>query len=242
MGHEYVELKNTQAAIECYRRAVDVNKKDFRAWYGLGQTYEVLEMSFYALFYYQRAAALSPYDPKMWAAVGSCLAKMNKPVQAIKAYKRALQASERSDAGSSFGSNSQRSHKSDRPSIMDPEVLYAIAVMYDKMGNRDELRAYLQLTLDQEDPPEADDVLGASMSGSVIGAGGDKPQGVGVTDTTTKARLWLAKLEFAIGTGDALKRAVELCTQLEQDAREVEEAKALIRDIRAKLAWEAEHD
>ena len=44
MGHEYVELKNTHAAIESYRRAVDVNRRDYRAWYGLGQTYEVLEM------------------------------------------------------------------------------------------------------------------------------------------------------------------------------------------------------
>ena len=64
MGHEYIELKNTHAAIESYRRAVDVNRKDYRAWYGLGQAYEVLDMSFYALYYYQRAAGLRPYDPE----------------------------------------------------------------------------------------------------------------------------------------------------------------------------------
>jgi tetratricopeptide (TPR) repeat protein len=44
MGHEYVELKNTAAAVECYRRAVDANARDYRAWYGLGQTYEILQM------------------------------------------------------------------------------------------------------------------------------------------------------------------------------------------------------
>ena len=37
MGHEFVEMKNTHSAIESYRRAVDVNRKDYRAWYGLGQ-------------------------------------------------------------------------------------------------------------------------------------------------------------------------------------------------------------
>lgn len=74
MGHEYVELKNTHAAIESYRRAVggsyshfdstgyltmtDINRKDYRAWYGLGQAYEMLEMHYYALHYFQRAAAL----------------------------------------------------------------------------------------------------------------------------------------------------------------------------------------
>lgn len=41
MGHEYLEMKNTNAAIESYRTAVDIDPKDFRAWYGLGQTYEI---------------------------------------------------------------------------------------------------------------------------------------------------------------------------------------------------------
>ncbi|GMF81293.1 unnamed protein product [[Candida] boidinii] len=58
MGHEFVELKNSHAAIESYRRAVDTNNKDFRAWYGLGQAYEVLDMHLYSLYYYQRASYL----------------------------------------------------------------------------------------------------------------------------------------------------------------------------------------
>jgi ABC-type phosphate/phosphonate transport system ATPase subunit len=33
---EYLEMKNTNAAIESYRTAVDIDPKDFRAWYGLG--------------------------------------------------------------------------------------------------------------------------------------------------------------------------------------------------------------
>ena len=32
MGHEYVELKNSPAAIEAYRRAVEINPRDYRAW------------------------------------------------------------------------------------------------------------------------------------------------------------------------------------------------------------------
>lgn len=77
MGHEYVEMKNSHAAIEAYRKAVgmcgcrirlrsltdrlrtlDVNRKDYRAWYGLGQAYELLSMHQYALYYYQHATAL----------------------------------------------------------------------------------------------------------------------------------------------------------------------------------------
>jgi tetratricopeptide (TPR) repeat protein len=47
MGHEFVQMKNTAAAMEAYRRAVDVSPKDFRAWYGLGQTYELLDTPLY---------------------------------------------------------------------------------------------------------------------------------------------------------------------------------------------------
>ena len=51
MGHEFVEMKNHNAAIEAYRRAVDIDPRDYRAWYGLGQMYEMLHMHFYALYY-----------------------------------------------------------------------------------------------------------------------------------------------------------------------------------------------
>ena len=76
MGHEYIELKNSNAAIEAYRRAagksttglcflaqtwltgLDVNQKDYRAWYGLAQAYELLSMHQYALYYFQKATTL----------------------------------------------------------------------------------------------------------------------------------------------------------------------------------------
>lgn len=88
MGHEYVELKNSHAAIEAYRKAVgewtastcfrsspypntDVNPKDYRAWYGLGQAYELLDMPMYAIEYFNHATALRPYDCRMWTALAA---------------------------------------------------------------------------------------------------------------------------------------------------------------------------
>ena len=44
MGHEYVEIKNTPSIIDTYCRAVDINPRDYCAWYGLGKTYEILAM------------------------------------------------------------------------------------------------------------------------------------------------------------------------------------------------------
>lgn len=53
MGHEYMEMKNTNAAIQSYRQAIEVNRRDYRAWYGLGQTYDILKMPNYCLYYYR---------------------------------------------------------------------------------------------------------------------------------------------------------------------------------------------
>ena len=37
---------------------VEVNRRDYRAWYGLGQTYEILKMPYYCLHYYKQAQML----------------------------------------------------------------------------------------------------------------------------------------------------------------------------------------
>ena len=240
MGHEYVELKNTHAAIESYRRAVDVNRKDYRAWYGLGQTYEVLEMHAYALWYYKRAAGLRPWDGKMWMAVGSCLQKMGRDLEGIKALKRALLADSYYDAGvgSSFGSGGR-----ERGGAMDPEILLQIAGMYERLDDDAEARGYMEMCVAQE---EGADNLEASVINihqdstssddearpTSMGGGGE---GTGVTAATSKARMWLAK--FAMRTGD-YTRALQLATELCQDGVEVEEAKALVREVRVRLEGE----
>ncbi|KAF3039025.1 Anaphase-promoting complex subunit 23 [Didymella heteroderae] len=212
MGHEFVEMKNTHAAIESYRRAVDVNRKDYRAWYGLGQTYEVLEMHSYALFYHQRAAALRPYDPKLWMAVGQCFGKVGKIMNGIRAYKRALVAgSYDGEPGTSFGGGGEGGFRGG----LDPEVLYQIALLYERIRNMAECSAYMELVLAQEEG-----------SGDEVDGGG-----VGVTPTTSKARLWLARYEYQRGM---YQRASELANELCQDNFEVEDAKALIRDVRAR--------
>lgn len=259
MGHEYVEMKNTHAAIESYRRAVDVNRKDYRAWFGLGLTYEMLEMHLYSLFYFQRAASLRPYDPKMWTAVGKCYDKIDRPEQSIKAYKRALVAESyyenHSAANDSFGPSSQGTARPEQGQsnngILDPETLYQIATMYEKLDDTEEAAQYMEMTLAQEegtlsaskflhpdpdlrndDDHDDNDGDGASTVNDEAEADGEKGLGTGVTHTTSKARMWLAR--WALAKGD-LGRAMELANELCVDGVEVEEAKALIRDARARI-------
>ncbi|RGP69287.1 anaphase-promoting complex subunit 8 [Fusarium sporotrichioides] len=244
MGHEYVELKNTHAAIESYRRAVDVNRRDYRAWYGLGQTYEMLEMHTYSLWYYKKAAGLRPWDGKMWMAVGSCLQKMGRERDGIKALKRALLADAYYDVGSSFGSGDLLGSRN-ATGHMDPDILLQIAVMYDQLGEEEEARSYMELCVAQEDgggsggaeadPAESIAIHNDSPAGSENGAENDENsnnEGTGVTAATSKARMWLAK--FSMRTGDymtASRLAGELC----QDGVEVEEAKALVREVRSRM-------
>jgi anaphase-promoting complex subunit 8 len=90
MGHEHVELKQTGAAIEAYRRAVDINAHDYRAWYGLGQTYEINRMYYYALYYYRKACTLRPYDARMWCALGGCFENLGRQDDAVRCFERAI--------------------------------------------------------------------------------------------------------------------------------------------------------
>ncbi|KAK2748540.1 Anaphase-promoting complex subunit 23 [Myotisia sp. PD_48] len=242
MGHEYIEMKNTHAAIESYRRAVDVNRKDYRAWYGLGQAYEVLDMSFYALFYYQRAAALRPYDPKMWQAVGSCYAKMGRVEQSIRVLKRALVAGSYYDGGQTDSTGTgakfhQTGHGGKR--ILDPETLHTIATLYERLGDEEEAADYMELTLQQEtgqlenddDDAKEKDASRRTSSFTQHDEAEDESRGIGVTATTSKARLWLARWALK---HDDIDRADMLAGELCQDGVEVEEAKALMRDVRAR--------
>ncbi|ODQ79582.1 hypothetical protein BABINDRAFT_37150 [Babjeviella inositovora NRRL Y-12698] len=126
MGHEFVELKNSHAAIEAYRRALDANVKDFRAWYGLGQAYEVLDMHLYALYYYQRAASLRPRDRRMWQAIAHCYEKLHKYAEAIQTYEKALGIDE------------------------DPLFQYKLATLYELVGDEERASEYMHMCLDGE--------------------------------------------------------------------------------------------
>ncbi len=271
-------MKNTHAAIESYRRAVDLNRKDYRAWYGLGQAYEVLDMAFYALFYYQRAAALRPYDPKMWQAVGSCYAKMGRVEQGIKALKRALVVgtyyetltptptnsfnTSISSQTSGRGGRQQKPEPTGRK-LLDPETVYQIATLYERLGDVEEAARFMELTVAQETGSTAARVGKASAAAvrryrmdnddddnddndddatEVLSddsdsdddddeGAGDDGFGMGTTPTTSKARLWLAR--WAVRRGD-LDLAERLAEELCVDGYEVEEAKGLVREVRAR--------
>ncbi|KAG0139623.1 hypothetical protein CROQUDRAFT_101269 [Cronartium quercuum f. sp. fusiforme G11] len=134
MGHEYVEMKNTYAAIESYRKAIDANSKDYRAWYGLGQTYEVLDMLSYALHYYQQATALKPYDTRMWLALAQVYEKLGRRREARMTTKRALMNAQPN--GTIGGQD-------------DFAMILKLAELYDADGHSDEAAKYHKKLVDE---------------------------------------------------------------------------------------------
>ncbi|KAJ1442435.1 Tetratricopeptide-like helical domain superfamily [Sesbania bispinosa] len=97
MGHEFVEMKNTPAAVDAYRRAVDIDPCDYRAWYGLGQAYEMMGMPFYALHYFKKSVFLQPNDSRLWIAMAQCYEtdQLRMLDEAIKCYRRAANCNDR---------------------------------------------------------------------------------------------------------------------------------------------------
>ena len=67
----------------------EVNRRDYRAWYGLGQTYEIIKMHFYCLYYYKQAQQLRPNDSRMLIALGETYEKLEKIQEALKCYFKA---------------------------------------------------------------------------------------------------------------------------------------------------------
>ena len=107
MGHEYMEMKNTNAAIQCYRQAIEVNRRDYRAWYGLGQTYEILKLFSYCIYYYKQvrfidlsilhsydrmfqAHRLHKNDSRTLVALGDNYERVDRWDEAKKCYHKAI--------------------------------------------------------------------------------------------------------------------------------------------------------
>lgn len=67
----------------------EVNTREYRAWYGLGQAYEILKMPSYSLYYYKIAQELRPFDSRMLVALGETYEKLEQYSNALKSYQRA---------------------------------------------------------------------------------------------------------------------------------------------------------
>ncbi|KAL5722362.1 anaphase-promoting complex component apc8 [Ranunculus cassubicifolius] len=139
MGHEYIEMKNTPAAVDAYRRAIEIQPCDYRAWYGLGQAYEMMNMPYYALYYFRKSVNLQPNDSRLWIAMAQCYEteQLHMLEDAIKCYKRAANCN-------------------DREAI----ALHQLGKLHSELGRTEEAAFYYKKDLERM---EAEDLEGPNM-------------------------------------------------------------------------------
>ena len=211
MGHEYIELKNTSQAIKAYREAVKASGgRDFRAWYGIGQAYELLQLPLWALHYYQRAVTLKPYDARMWVAVAGCheqaaatSASAHHLDQAVKCYIRAEQCG-------------------------DVEALHKLAQLYHKIERHEQAAYYYRRHLMRCDQ---DRVSCTQFSNVKLNCRTFQIE----DQTTIDALLFLA--QFCKSSG-RITDALQYCNRLmDYSGKEQDEAKALMRDIHSSQQY-----
>ncbi|OJD28339.1 hypothetical protein ACJ73_00264 [Blastomyces percursus] len=233
LGQAYEVLDMAFYALFYYHRAAALRPYDPKMWQAVGSCYAKMGRTEQSIRALKRAlVAGSYYEASGAGGVGS--------------FNSAGTANSRHSSHGGNASNAKR--------ILDPDTLHQIATLYERLGDEEEAAAYMELTLRQEtgqvDPDneaadeDNDDDADGDGSGSRTGPrrdssftqrsgddADDEPTGTGVTATTSKARLWLAR--YALKHGD-LDRADLLAGELCQDGIEIEEAKALMRDVRAR--------
>ncbi|KAF4359176.1 hypothetical protein F8388_005285, partial [Cannabis sativa] len=179
MGHEYVEMKNTPAAVDAYRRAIDINSCDYRAWYGLGQAYEMMGMHYYALHYFKKSVFLQPNDSRLWIAMARCYEtdQLRMLDEAIKCYKRAVNGNDREaialrqlaklhhelgrseEAAFYYKMDLERMKDEDREGPNMVEALFFLATHYKNVKRFEEAEVYCTRLLDYNGPVSSNIVI-----------------------------------------------------------------------------------
>lgn len=96
IGHEYLEMKNYEKALQAYRFAISINKRDCRAWLGLGNTSETkanapnsnIRNLQECIYYYSQVGKYRPNDSIMYMALGTVFEKMGSIKEAMICKKR----------------------------------------------------------------------------------------------------------------------------------------------------------
>lgn len=68
----------------------EINARDYRAWYGLGQIYEQVKLPNYALYYFAHARDLRPRDSRMLLTLGEMFERTDRIYEALVCYYKAL--------------------------------------------------------------------------------------------------------------------------------------------------------
>ncbi|EGV65803.1 TPR-like protein [Yamadazyma tenuis ATCC 10573] len=218
-----------EKAIMYYKRALILNKNSLSAWTLMGHEFVELKNSHAAIESYRRAVDINPKDFRAWYGLGQAYEVLDMHLYSLYYYQRAtnLQPTDKrmwqaigncyekigkfDESLKSFKkalsidntNKPQESHGS-----YDPYICYKLASIYEKIASVKECYKYMKLCFDQE-------------------------LDWGITDETSKARLWLARYALEL---KKYEEAYELTKDLNHNnAHDIEEARAIAREARNRM-------
>lgn len=219
-------------SIMYYRRALTLNKNCLSAWTLMGHEFVELKNSHAAIESYRRAVDINSKDFRAWYGLGQAYEVLDMHLYALYYYQRAtnLQPTDKrmwqaigncyekldklDEALRSFekalaiDSLSKANEANADNVILEPHICYKLATISEKLSRPKDTYDYMRICFEQEFD-------------------------WGVTDETSKARLWLAR--HALENRN-YEEAYELAKEFNlSNAHDVEEARAIAREARSRM-------
>lgn len=222
-----------EKAIMYYKRALLLNKNCLSAWTLMGHEFVELKNSHAAIESYRRAVDINPKDFRAWYGLGQAYEVLDMHLYALYYYQRAtnLQPMDKrmwqaigncyekiekwEEAIRSFEKalaiDSLNEVDSEEPHVsIEPHICYKLANISEKLGRSKETYRFMKLCLEQEFD-------------------------WGVSDETSKARLWLARHALQ---NQRYNEAYDLAKEFNfNNAHDVEEARAIAREARGRMTY-----
>ncbi|KAI1168691.1 hypothetical protein F5B18DRAFT_191418 [Nemania serpens] len=196
-------------------RAIALNNKDYRAFFGLGQSYGFLEKPNMSLSFYHWALALRPGEMDIWRAMANCLVTLSKVLQAISAPRRALDctktASRKDEDGLGDSALATRSRL---------DTLFQLATLLGEEDNRHDATKYMEQYLDE-----------ASKY-----CDGENEEGTRNESISLIPKAQLLLVRWALEHGDQL-RGRHFAGQMKEPSEHSEEASKLLDTISSSQVY-----
>lgn len=218
-----------EKAIMYYKRALILNKNSLSAWTLMGHEFVELKNSHAAIECYRRAVDINAKDFRAWYGLGQAYEVLDMHLYSLYYYQRAtnLQPMDKrmwqaigncyekinkyNEAIKSFEKAlmiDNLNKQKDNQDSFDPYICYKLAIIYERKDKFKECYKYMKLCFDQEIE-------------------------WGITDETSKARLWLARYALEV---KKYEEAYELTKDLNHNnAHDIEEARAISREARNRM-------
>ncbi|KAF8446722.1 anaphase promoting complex subunit 8 [Terfezia claveryi] len=224
VGNYYSLKSEHEKAVMYFRRALTLDRSFLSAWTLMGHEYVEMKNTHAAIEAYRRAVDVNRKDYRAWYGLGLSYEVLEMHYYALFYFQRAASL---------------------RP--YDAQMWQAMGSCFDHMNRPQEaIKAYKRALVASSHTTPGE---GGSFDPTTLYSIGlmyektDNPKEAAKymdmcvnedveTPATNKAKMWLARWEFGNGNW---KKAGELANELCQDGPEIEEAKALVRDLRARM-------